>query len=236
MRILGLVNDPLDPPGRLADVAREHGHELILVDLWDGAAIPDRNAFDAVVALGGAMGAYETEKYPYLVDEKEFLASVVHEGVPTLGICLGSQMLADALGGKAYLADRPEVSFERLILLVDDDPVVTALGSGRVALFHQDTWTLPPGARLMSANEYNHVFRFGSALGVQPHPELTIDDLNLWVAQPVTTEFMDRAGADLELVATITAAESEMAAVASRFFSAWFVEAEARIAAMTSTA
>ena len=228
MNILVLVNDVIVPPGRLVDEAEKHGHDLVIVNMFAVEPIPERSTFDAVVSLGGSMGAYDTEAYGYLDAEKAFLADMVKAKVPVLGLCLGSQLLADALGGSAYLADRPEVVFETLAVLVENDPLADALGSGRVVMFHQDTWAAPEGATVsVSSSRFDQMFRFGTAVAVQPHPEVTQEDLAAWAADPRDLAIIHAAGVDPdELIAEVAAADSEIDRVAARFFRAWFEEAE----------
>lgn len=229
MRIVVLLNDPGVPPGRLATEADRRGHTLVVVRMYDGEPIPDRSSFDAVVALGGEMGAYETEEFPFLEVEKEFLASVVGAGTPTLGLCLGGQLLADALGGEAFLADKPEVAFEPIEIVADDDAVATALSGRNVVLFHRDTWTAPAGAVAVARSSlFEQMFRFGSALAVQAHPEVTQSVFATWASEGKGPEVIEQAGVDRDaLMARVAGSEQEMIDSASAFFGAWFAEAEA---------
>ncbi|MCB1246757.1 MAG: type 1 glutamine amidotransferase [Acidimicrobiia bacterium] len=228
MRIAVLENDPYVPAGRFAVIATARGHTLVDIPLHDGAVVPDIGTFDAVVSLGGEMGSYDEAAYPFLDAEKAFLARCVGGGVPTLGLCLGSQLLADALGGRAYLAERPEVVFEPVEPIGSPDRVVEALASGPVVRFHRDTWDPPSGAEVLAVGGgYGQVFRFGTALAVQPHPEVTTDDLTVWATSDGSASLLDAAGTDgVALVEAFTAAEAEVAAVAESFFGAWLDEAE----------
>ena len=154
------------------------------VDLHAGEPLPDAVNWRAVVPLGGEMGAYDEERFGYLVDEKRFLARAVEAGTPVLGICLGSQLLADALGGRAHRGGEAEVGFQRLDLTTAgaDDPVLgTAGAEGPHLLWHHDTFDMPPGAVLLAASDrYPHAYRLGSALAIQFHPEASADIILAW--------------------------------------------------------
>ncbi len=229
MRIGVLINDATVPAGRLASVAEIHGHELVEVALYDGAVLPSLDSIDAVVVLGGEMGVYNDDDYPYLRDEMDFLSDAVDADIPTLGLCLGGQLIAHALGGRAYRADRPEVVIDTVTLTPEGrgDPVAEALASARVVRFHQDTWETPPEATLTATGGgFPQMFRMGSAIAIQPHPEVNQEYFRRWATSPESEGLRRRAGADGQaLVAEYAASEAEATGLAERFFTAWFDEA-----------
>ena len=231
MRILVIENDPEVPVGRFADIATEAGHELSYARLHWGDSIPRLGSFDAVVVLGGGMGAYDTAAYPYLVEEKVFLSDVVRLDIPALGFCLGSQLLAEAVGGRAYQAEDPEAGFVSVTAHAPGDPLADALGSGRHVVFHRDTFDLPQDATVLaSTGSYVQGFRCGSAVGIQSHPELTAETLAAWLDDPGSRDILERGGTTATALAQQTsAAEDEMALVARSLFEAWFTEAEQRL-------
>ena len=102
MRLLLLQHDPLDGPGALLEWAKIRGHSLAFCLICQDDPLPSLETFDLLVSLGGPMGAYEEEKHPWLAAEKEYLRLAVASGKKILGLCLGCQLLADALGGKAF--------------------------------------------------------------------------------------------------------------------------------------
>jgi GMP synthase (glutamine-hydrolysing) len=226
VRLTILRNDAEVPAGHLARVALERGVEVDLVLLDEGAALPAADGVEAVAVLGGEMGAYDTDRYPFLEEEKAFLRAVVARGVPVLGLCLGCQMLADALGGAAYLAPGPEVAFAPLDLVVDD-PVVDVLGEQPSLAIHRDTFDVPPGGTLVArSTRYDHAFRLGSALGVQTHPEVTPEIVRAWMGEESAVDLL--AGSDLSpagLADLIASRAEEIREVADRFFGAWLDEA-----------
>jgi GMP synthase (glutamine-hydrolysing) len=171
------------------------------------------------------MGAYEEDAYPFLVEEKRFLATCTDMGVPVIGICLGCQLLADALGGRAYLADSPEVVFAPVEPTADgmDDPIVAALAGRPVIRFHRDTFDLPPRATLLATGGgFNHAFRVGRSIGIQPHPEVTPELLGCWLADGEARQLAIDAGTDPdELVEIFAGAEAEVRETAAAVFDAW---------------
>ncbi len=182
-RVVALQHERVATLGWLGDALAERQLEVEVIDVWDGQPVPQKPEFDALVSLGGNMAAFEEAEYPWLVAEKELVCSAVDGDVPVFGICLGGQIVADALGGGVHRAPVPEVGYRSLDLTDAgrDDPVTRHLDSP-VLLWHQDTFELPPGATLLATSPvYPQAFRVGSALGVQFHPETSPAMLRAWL-------------------------------------------------------
>lgn len=228
--VVVLQHGPQVPPGYVAAALAAAGVESEVVPLHTGAAMPSVDGWDGIVSLGGAMGAYDETKYPFLVTEKALLRDAVAAGVPVLGLCLGCQLLADALGGRAYLADAPEIIFASIPRTEAGavDPVV-GLMTDPVLSFHQDTWDLPPDATLLAATEdHPQAFRLGSALGIQSHPEASPELVAEWIVSEVGERHLAVAGVDgSELIAAMAAGRDESRAMAARVFAAWLAEVAA---------
>lgn len=226
MRLTVVRNDARVPAGHLDRVAGDRGIDVRTVMLDAGGALPSLDDIGAVAVLGGGMGAYDTDRHAYLVDEKRWLASAANEGVPILGLCLGCQLLADALGGRAYLADVPEVAFAPIELVVDD-PVVQHLSEGPVLAMHRDTWDLPDGAVLVARSpSHDQAFRFLNVLGIQPHPEVTPATARSWLTDHGSEDILSGAGvAGRDMADSVDAAAAEIASLADAFFGAWLDEA-----------
>lgn len=116
MRLLFLQHDPLDGPGALLEWAETRGHSLTTCLICEGQSLPPLESFDLLISLGGPMGAYEEGKYPWLVEEKAYLRKAVAAGKKLVGLCLGCQLLADALGGKAYRHTLKEFGWQPITL------------------------------------------------------------------------------------------------------------------------
>ncbi len=232
MRLTILRNDVQVPAGHLERVARSKGVDVSIVKLDEGDGLPDPEDVDVVAVLGGEMGAYDTDAHPYLVDEKQFLIDAVHRGVPVLGLCLGCQLLAESLGGAAYLGERPEVAFGGLDQ-VADDAVVGVLTPGPTLAIHRDTWDLPPGGTLVARSPaYNQAFRYGTALGVQPHPEVDETIVEAWLSHDGARTLVRNAGEDPDRVLeAFRSASAEVSDLADAFFGAWLDEARAALEA-----
>ena len=223
-----LQNEPDAPAAYLGDALDRRGVEWTVIRLDMGEALPDPEDVLGVAALGGAMGAYDEDEYPVLVEEKLFLTACTALEIPVLGICLGCQLLADALGGRAYRADAAEVLFAPVEPTPDADgePIIAALAGRRVIRFHQDTFDLPSGATLLATGGgFNHVFRVGTAVGIPPHPEVTPLILGSWLAEGDARRMAIESGTDPDaLVEAFAAAEAEVEETAAAVFDAWIDE------------
>jgi GMP synthase (glutamine-hydrolysing) len=185
-RALCLKHETSDSFGVAPDALRSAGIDLVTVHTW-GSAIdwPDVAAFDAFVVFGGSMSSLDDATHPSLETERAMLRRAMELGVPTLGVCLGAQLLAQACGARVVRADRPEVGFKRLALTEEGeaDPVLATFRGGPAFQWHEDAFELPEGATLLATGETNGIqaFRTGTALGVQFHPEIAEDELETWI-------------------------------------------------------
>src|SRR2546423_5737717 len=101
---------PHEGPGWLAEILDEAGVAVDIRRMYDGASLPSSDGFDALIVLGGPMGADDDERVPWLGPVKSLLADAVQRGAPTLGICLGAQLLAVSCGSTVEKgAEGPEL-------------------------------------------------------------------------------------------------------------------------------
>lgn len=176
-------------PGLIADVVAARGHEMTLVRVDQGEAVPDPDAvtqMSGLVVMGGPMGVDDNDAHPWLEQERELLVAAVDADLAVLGICLGAQQLAAALGAVVDTGPEPEIGPGEVHLTrqADGDPVFGPCGAALACFhWHGDTFFLPEGGVLMAWNElYLHqAFRFGTrAYGMQFHVEVTAKLADAW--------------------------------------------------------
>ena len=230
MRLLALQHIACEHPGVFTEVIGERGVEVTAVELDEGEPLPDWRQFDAVLAMGGPMGAGDDRDHPWLASERELIAAAVADGRPFLGVCLGAQLLAAALGAAVMPCERPEVGLLDVELTEEGraDPLFAGLDQPLVSLqWHGDTFELPRGATLLarSAEVANQAFRVGDcAYGVQFHLEVTAEMAREWAAIP---EYADSLSATLgerrgaEFIADVGRRAGELHPPARRLFENW---------------
>ena len=189
MNVLVLQHIACEPPGVFEDVLVEHGATIHRVELDEGEPLPDRQRFDAIVAMGGPMSATDDDAHPWLTAEKQLIAGSVRAGLPFFGVCLGVQLLAASLGARVYRGALPEVGLLPVEVTAAgrDDPVFAALPDDLVTLqWHGDTFDLPEGATLLASSPAypNQAFRYANAYGVQFHLEISDEMAREWASVP----------------------------------------------------
>jgi GMP synthase (glutamine-hydrolysing) len=151
---------------------------------------------DYVVVLGGHMGAYDTVMYPYLKDEKKWIENFVNDNGNLLGICLGSQMLADSIGGSALLSDYLEFGVKQFKVLSNNN-LLNHFNNQPVFTWHRDTFKLPPGVGVLGQTEHPQIFTYKSSIGLQFHPEITLDLFDTWIRTEGSKEELENNRYDI---------------------------------------
>ncbi|PLR98489.1 type 1 glutamine amidotransferase [Bacillus sp. T33-2] len=184
MKIHYIQNDELATPGYIEEWANEKMHTLSRTQMYANETLPSVDQFDMLVILGGRMGAYEEDAFPWLIKEKEFIREAVDQGKWVLRICLGAQMLANALGGKVYPHVHKEIGWWQIEKIEDvgESRLFNGVPDSFTAFqFHGDTYDLPKGAVRLASNQgcTNQAFSYADrVLGLQFHPEFTGDVIN----------------------------------------------------------
>jgi GMP synthase-like glutamine amidotransferase len=189
MRALVLQHVAVEGPGTLASFLEARGWTLVTVALYAGARLPeDAQEYQAVIVMGGPMGVYDETAYPFLRDEHQFLMRVLGRGVPLLGICLGSQLLAKALGARVYRNPQKEIGWYTVDPTPSGaaDPLFAGLTTPvPVFQWHGYAFDLPVGAMSLASSPLctHQAFRYGDRVyGLLFHLELTPDVIHSWLA------------------------------------------------------
>jgi GMP synthase (glutamine-hydrolysing) len=182
--VLILTHVPWEGPGLIADALAEAGIPYRIRSIVAEAEpqLPGTGELAGVVILGGPMDADDTVNHPGLAREAQLVRDAVAEEVPVLGICLGHQIIALALGAPLHKGATQEVGLAP-VELVSDDRLLSHLHGTPVVHWHRDNAGLPEGATLLArtARCPNQAFRYGSAIGLQFHLELDQTLLRAWL-------------------------------------------------------
>jgi len=188
LKILIIQNDETDPPHLVGLWLTELGFTLQIVKAFQGEEIPPAVPQDvvAVIPLGGHMNANDDTNYPFLRNERALLKSAVAAEIPVLGICLGSQLLAVATGGRVEKAKTGEVGIYEIVSTNSSDQIFDFSQPLPVAQWHEDEVTeLPDGATLLASSELcnNQIYRINElTYGLQFHPEIDASIVKNWEA------------------------------------------------------
>lgn len=183
-KVLAVQNISCETLGTLEQMFRRDGFEVENVSAQKGVPASSKG-YSAIVILGGPMAVYDG--LPYLQKEQDLVRDAMKNGVPVLGVCLGSQLIAQAAGGKVYKGKKKEIGWHKVTLSEEGR---TGLFSGiaeqemRVFQWHGDTYDLPKNAKVLAYSDlYPQAFQIGSAVGIQFHLEVDERMIKSWMKE-----------------------------------------------------
>ena len=181
--LLAIRHIAFEDLGGFEQPLRDAGYAIRYADMGVDS-VSDFGDPDLAVVLGGPIGAYEDDLYPYLTDEIAFIEARLKAGRATLGICLGAQLMARALGARVYPGPAKEIGWKKLSLRADGEQPLGAFAALPVLHWHGDTFDLPSGAQNLASTDAcaQQAFRFGRhSLAFQFHPEAQAQGFERWL-------------------------------------------------------
>lgn len=211
MNVLICKNISLEGPGTIEDFLKKNNRPYTIVDLSAGEEIPDTNNFDALVMMGGPMSVNEDDIYPYIKKQEVLVREFIAKDKKILGVCLGAQIMAKALGARVYAGVEKEIGWYD-IELTDSalaDTLMRSLADNngepsrklKVFHWHGETFNIPAGAVRLAGSELfpNQAFRQGeNAYAFQFHIE---------VRKEMVYEWLKNEDVDFEKIKSDTEAE-----------------------------
>jgi len=188
MHFLVLQHLDIEPPALIAEVILDAGHSLHVVHLDAGESLPqDMSAYAGIIIMGGPQSANDMH-LPYIRNELHWLAAQLRAGMPMLGVCLGSQLMAKAAGGSISASPRRELGWYPVYPTAHavSDPLFSGLSQVGLPVFqwHGETFSLPEGAQLIASHPdvQAQAFRMGKAqYGMQFHAEVDEALIGQWI-------------------------------------------------------
>lgn len=181
MKALILQHVPFEGPGSIGDWLAARGAEVHTVRLFAGDDLPAPDAADLIVAMGGPMSVNDEWFHDWLADEKRFLAAAIAADRAVIGICLGAQLIASALGARVGPCKEREIGWFDVEAVPARDGCFAFAPRQRVFHWHGETFELPPGAERLACSQAcaNQAFQLGErVIGLQFHLETTADSLD----------------------------------------------------------
>lgn len=181
MRLWGLQHVPFEGAGCLSNIIDSRDNvSLEMVRLFEGQPLPEVEDVEGVVVFGGPMGVCDDKQYPWLIEEQRFLAQVIEQGQPILGICLGAQLLASVLGARVYPNACKEIGWMPVDAVAGS--VDQSLPGSFMALhWHGDTFDLPSESQQLARTSWceNQAFVWrNQVIGLQFHLEATLESVS----------------------------------------------------------
>ncbi|WP_321324008.1 type 1 glutamine amidotransferase [Thiomicrorhabdus sp.] len=188
MKVLIVKHAVFEKEGNMAAWLQKKQADVVYLNLYESTVFPDPKTFDLIVLLGGPMSVNDEEEYPWLVAEKRFVKEALLLDMPILGICLGGQLIANALGAPVTLNKETEIGWHTI-----SNSTSNSTSNKRIFQFpeqmpifnwHGETFALPTGAESIMKSQAceNQGFQYGGkVIGLQCHPEVTPEIIQDWI-------------------------------------------------------
>lgn len=179
MRAHYLQHVPFEGLGSIDAWLRTSGYEVTNTRFYEPKNLPRVEELDFLVVMGGPMSVNDENEYPWLASEKEFIRRVIESGKPTLGVCLGAQLIANAMDGKVFKNSVKEIGWYPVQAAASSHDAVFKFPEETIVFhWHGETFSLPSKAILIAKSEQcqNQAFQIGNTvIGLQFHLETTPD-------------------------------------------------------------
>lgn len=184
-KILSVQNIGCETLGLLEQMFVHDGYSVQKVNAQNDPLPTSPSGYDTIVILGGPMSVYDD--FPYLKKEQELISNAIKNDIPVLGICLGSQLIAQAAGGRVYKGKRKEIGWSNVYLTpASSNDIFRGFTDKTIRIFqwHGDTYDLPANAKILAYSDlYPQAFRIGSAVGIQFHFEVDERLIHTWMKE-----------------------------------------------------
>jgi GMP synthase (glutamine-hydrolysing) len=226
-KVVVIQHHPVETLGTIADALAASGLACQYVRTFEGHPVPkELNGVGGLIVMGGPMGVYETERYPYLRDEMALVESALSRNKPLLGVCLGSQLLASVLGARVAPSGGKELGWHRVSLTpaAVEDRLFRGVPDSFVAFhWHGDIFELPSGAVTLASSDKTacQAFRYGDrAYGLLCHLEVN-ERLVAGMVEAFRSELEDEKIDAEELITATPKQLAQLAPIAETVFERW---------------
>jgi GMP synthase (glutamine-hydrolysing) len=171
--------------GTLEQMFRSDGFEIEKINAQNDPVPSSSKGYGAIIILGGPMAVYDN--LPYLQHEQDLIGDGIRNDIPVLGVCLGSQLIAQATSGRVYKGKQKEIGWRSVYMTpASSNDIFKGVTDKTIRVFqwHGDTYDLPTNAKILAYSDlYPQAFRIGSAVGIQFHLEVDRHLVELWIKE-----------------------------------------------------